>query len=226
MHNISLLYHPVTKREIIFPDVPLPDIRWIAGGSCGGKTVSSRHIAERVGCLVYDCDAERQRHFEQADKILHPALSRKIIWPDFFSSSIAEIFDFWEALCFERMEMILDDLSRLEVIGPVLVDGVYATPEIIQTVTPDARAVFLFAEEDFLYSYYYGRESTLWMEEVFATCADPEKTKKEWMEKWLPIDADRRKRAEIHGYPYLFAGFSTNWRIYEEKIMRVLGFKI
>ncbi len=225
MSTSLILRHPGTEREFTFPDKPLPDIRWIAGGSCGGKTVSSNHIAEQTDLLVYNGDLHRQEHFEKADPDLYPALSRKIVWPDFFASSTGEIFEFWEALCFERMEMILDDLSMLETRGPVLAEGVYPTPEILKTVTPHAPAVFLFADEEFLDTCYYGRESTLWMEGPFSTCKDPEKTKKEWMAKWLTIDRDRQNRASECGYTCLKATSSTNWEAYEEKIMQLLHIK-
>ncbi len=220
--HVDSLKHPLSGRAFIFPDRTLPDIRWIAGGSCGGKTVSSRHISKASGIPLYDCDENRQRHYERADPGFHPALSRKIVWSDFFASPEEEIFIFWEALCFERMEMIFEDLSLLTLKGPVIVEGVYAVPEMIRTVTPDAPALFLFADEEFLRSCYYGRESTLWMEDAFAVCENPEKTRGEWMRKWLPIDIDRRKRALACGYPCLEADCTTDWKSYEILIQKIL----
>ncbi len=220
---VDSLKHPLTGRPFTLPVRPLPDIRWIAGGSCGGKTVSSRHISKTTGIPLYGCDENRQLHYERADPELHPALSRKIVWADFFASTEEEIFIFWEALCFERMEMIFEDLSLLPLKGPVIVEGVYAVPEMIRTVTPDAPALFLFADEEFLRSCYYGRESTIWMEDAFAVCDNPEKTKEEWMRKWLPIDADRRKRALACGYSCLEAKSTTGWKIYEKSIQRILS---
>ena len=207
---------------MILPESGLPDIRWIAGGSCGGKTISSLHISQKTGLTVYNEDAHRQNHFKRADPVLHPALSREIIWPDFFSSKVPEIFSFWEALCFERMEMILEDLSRIKNREPLLAEGVYPPPEILTLVTPKAPAVFLFADDAFLHSCYYGRESTLWMEGPFSTCRNPERVKEEWMAKWQTIDADRQKRASDLGYTCLEANTDTQWNTYEDAIMKEL----
>ncbi len=172
---------------------------------------------------MYDCDKNRQRHFEQAVPALHPALSRTIVWPDFFASTAEDIFLFWEALCFERMEMILEDLSLQQYEGPVIAEGVYAFPEILKSATPEAPAVFLFADERFLRSCYYGRESTLWMEDAFARCENPGEMKESWMKKWLPIDSDRRKRAAAYGYPVLEADSTTDWLRYEQSIQSSLA---
>jgi len=222
MDTPILLRHPLTDRDFILPRRLLPDIRWIAGGSCGGKTISSRHISKKTGIPVYDCDKNRQRHFKQAIPSLHPALNRTIMWPDFFASTAEDISLFWEALCFERMEMILEDLSLRQHEGPVIVEGVYAFPEIMRLATPDAPAVFLFADEGFLRSCYYGRESTLWMEEAFSRCEDPGDMKEAWMKKWLPIDSDLRKRAAAYGYTVLEAASTTDWLLYEQSIQSAL----
>lgn len=207
---------------MVLPEHPLPDIRWISGGSCGGKTICSKNISGRLGIKVYHADNQRLIHHEKADVKLFPTLSRKIKWPVFFNSEVFEILNFWECLCFERMEMILEDLAEINSTTPVIVEGVYAYPELIKAVTPNAPSVFLFAERDFLKSCYYGRESTLWMEEPIATCDDPEKVKVEWMEKWIPIDDDRKKRATSLGFPCLEASSKTDWRIYEAEIERLL----
>ncbi len=222
MPTLYFPHHPLTGRRFILPERDLPDIRWIAGGSCGGKTVISRQISKEMGISLYDCDKERQHHFDRASSNLHPALRRNIVWSDFFASTREETLLFWEALCFERMEMILKDLSEFPESGPILVDGVYATPEIIQTVNPNARAVFLFADETFLRPCYYGRESTLWMEKAFASCDDPIKMKEEWILKWLEIDADRRKRAVKCGFPCFEADSETDWLLHKRNIRSAL----
>ncbi len=207
---------------MVLPEHPLPDIRWISGGSCGGKTICSKNISRRLGIKVYHADDNRLTHHEKADVELFPTLSRKIKWPDFFNSEVIEILNFWECLCFERMEMILEDLAEINSTAPVIVEGVYAYPELLKAITPNAPSVFLFAERDFLRSCYYGRESTLWMEAPIATCDDPEKVKLEWMEKWIPIDDDRKKRATSLGFPCLEASSKTDWRVYEAEIERLL----
>ena len=207
---------------MILPETPLPDIRWIAGGSCGGKTICSENISRRMGVEVYHADDRRQIHYEKADVELFPTLSRKGGWPDFFNSEVPEIFNFWENLCFERMEMILQDLSELNSAKPVIVEGIYAYPELIQTFTPNAPSVFLFAERDFLKSCYYGRESTLWMEELFNRCEEPEEAKLQWLAKWIPIDDDYKKRVASLGYPCLEASKTTDWQVYEAEIEQLL----
>ncbi len=223
MDNQYIPHHPLSGRSFNIPSRPLPDIRWISGGPCGGKSSVSRKIAADSDLEIYDCDLNRQRHFEEADPVLHPALSRKIEWAEFFSSPDEDVYLFWESLCFERTEMILDDLSRYDSGRTLIVEGVYPLPEIITAVTPEAGAVFLFAEEDFLRSCYYGRESTLWMEEVFLSCGDPVQSKNSWIDKCLYIDRNHEKRAVSAGYPVLKAGFSTDWKSYRRNISAVLG---
>jgi len=120
------------------------------------------------------------------------------------------------------MEMILADLSRYDSGRTLIVEGVYPLPEIITAVTPEAGAVFLFAEEDFLRSCYYGRESTLWMEEVFLSCGDPVQAKNSWIDKCLYIDRNHEKRAVSAGYPVLKADAATDWEAYMQRIRAIL----
>ena len=222
MLEAEIPLHPVSKRKMILPDDSLPDIRWITGGSCGGKTVSSNNISKKLGVRVYSADERRQLHYDKATPGLYPALSRKIDWLSFFNSDILEISVFWESLCFERMEMIFQDLSEMDAFEKVIIEGVYPSPEIIRAVTPAAPAVFLFAGRDFLKSCYYGRESTKWMEGPFSTCENPERVKQEWMCKLISIDEDRKQRAVSYGMPCLEARKSTDWLAYEAEIERLL----
>ena len=222
MLEAEIPLHPVSKRKMFLPGNTFPDIYWITGGSCGGKTVCSNNISKKLGVRVYSADEKRQLHYEKAIPDLYPTLSRKIDWPSFFNSDIQELSFFWESLCFERMEMIFQDLSELNISEKVIVEGVYASPEIIRAVTPNAPVVFLFADRGFLKSCYYGRESTLWMEGPFSACEDPEKMKQQWISKWIYIDDDRRQRAVSYGMPCLEANESTDWLMYEAEIERLL----
>jgi len=221
--------HPWTGRPLNLPMAnDLPKLYWIAGGSCGGKTTLARRLSERHGFSIYDADGQRQKHYESAEPDLHPALTRQMNWQKFFTSPPGETLHYREALCAERMEMILADLSHesaesTELSGkPILVDGVYPLPELLREVTPEAPAVFLFADPPFLEKTYFGRESTLWMEEIFGECTDPESAKQGWLKAWNAVDQDRRKRAERAGYPSLIAGIETDWNDQLEKIEKVL----
>lgn len=143
-----------------------------------------------------------------------------------FNSPESEIQNFWKALCFERTEMILQDLSQPEYSGTVIAEGVYPDPGTIKAVTPKAPAVFLYAEEEFLRSCYYGRESTLWMEDIFSDCENPRETKMMWIDKWIAIDSSSKGDAADMGYPVMHAGAGTDWNIYEKRIAEALGINI
>ena len=148
--------HPWTGRPLNLPGTEnLPELYWIAGGSCGGKTTLARRLSERYGFTIYDADGQRQKHYESAEHDSHPALTQQMNWQKFFTSPPEETLHYWEALCAERMEMILDDLSNMKDPNhstgkPILVDGVYPLPELLREVTPEAPGVFLFADPPFL----------------------------------------------------------------------------
>ena len=99
----------------------LEHVRWIGGGSGGGKTTLSRMLAERFACRLYSSDKTMREHSAR--------LHRDPV-------TMARTFHWFQG---EGFDLIVDDLRRIPNDRLVLAEGFRLLPRLVQPHLSDRR---------------------------------------------------------------------------------------
>ncbi len=126
-----------------------PDVLWLIGGSCSGKTTVARALAARTGAAVYDVDEavfgrfrfDAQRHpattaWFSAANPLHWMLS--LPWPEFDA--------LYRAHNAEMLDLLADELAARPP-AALVVDGGITHPSLLARVMPAGRIVCLETDD-------------------------------------------------------------------------------
>jgi hypothetical protein len=142
----------------------LSHVRWIGGGSGGGKTTIAADLASRHGLLLYDSDAAITNHVERSD----PARQRLL--RDFLAMSMDDrwvnrtpetMFESFWAFHGEAFESIVDDLLALGFERGVVAEGFRLLPRLVAPLMSRAdQAVWLLPSPAFRRTVFETRPST------------------------------------------------------------------
>jgi hypothetical protein len=164
----------------------LRHVRWLGGGSGGGKTTIAADLAERHGLLVYDSDAVIGTHVERSELARHPllrdfvAMSMDDRWLNRTPEAMYE--SFW-AFHGEAFESIVDDLVELPHDRTVLAEGFRLLPRLVAPLMSRAdQAVWLFPSPAFRRTVFEVRPST---RSIVSRTSDPARA----LERLLARDA-------------------------------------
>lgn len=126
-----------------------PDILWLIGGSCSGKSTVARALAGRTGRPLYDMDEAMFGRF-RFDPIRHPATTAwftadnplgwmlALSWPEFDA--------LYRASNAEMLDLLAGDLAGRPP-APLILDGGITHPSVLTQVIPAPRVVCLETSE-------------------------------------------------------------------------------
>lgn len=158
-----------------------PNVLWLGGSACSGKTTIASRLAARYRIELYSCDQHFEAHRERADPRLHPAFCRLAarpsaeLWRAPVESRVEELLAFYR----DEFGMILEDLA-LRCGAPVLVEGVGLLPELVM---PHCRgrgeALWLVSTATFRRRTYPARGG--WVGELLGASESPDVAFESWM---------------------------------------------
>lgn len=126
-----------------------PNLLWLVGGACSGKSTVARALSEQTGMPVYDVDAHTFGLFEY-DPVRHPATTAWYMSGDPFtfmlSLSWPEFDALYRAANAETFDLLAADLATTDPQQPWIIDGGVTHPSVlVQILAPD-RIVCLAAD--------------------------------------------------------------------------------
>ena len=181
----------------------LAHVRWIGGAPDAGKTTVARLLAQRHGFHLYVLDAAMQAHWARATTERHPelvafqALSMDERWvlptPEAMAQQIVRIGA-------ERFGLALEDLLALAKRPPVLAEGPWLFPELVAPlVSGPRRAIWLVPSAEFKRASAARRDKPT----IRHQTSDPERARRNWLQRDLLLDAHIRTQAAAFGLTVL-----------------------
>jgi hypothetical protein len=166
------------------PRAALRHVRWIGGGSGGGKSTIARRVAARHGLRLYGTDEAMADHARRStpedSPYLHAfmAMSPDERWADRSPRTMLETFHWFRG---EGFHLIVEDLLRLPPEPPVIAEGFRLLPHLVKPLlsTPE-QAVWLLPTPDFRRAAFDGRGST-W--EIVRKTRDPGRALRNLLER-------------------------------------------
>lgn len=158
-----------------------PDVYWIGGSPCSGKSTIADLLAERRGMRVYHCDDHFYGHVGAADSQSQPHLHRlrDFTWEWLFMRPVPEQVADEIAIYQEEFALILDDLRQLRGRAPLIVEGTALLPELIAPLLPSPTQAICVIPTGAFQRAAYARRS--WRQELLAQCSDPQRAWENWM---------------------------------------------
>jgi hypothetical protein len=188
----------------------LPNVVWIGGSPCAGKSSIADAIARERGWSVYRCDDEVTRHAQLADPLRQPVFTRlnrlscDELWLRPLDEQVSEEFAFYR----EEFPFILDDLARFPAGQTVLAEGAALLPELIDpAVVAQGRAVWIVPTAAFQLEYYGKRA---WPADTLAGCTDHAAAWANWMERDIRFARAVAASAHALSYPLLLVDGPTS----------------
>lgn len=156
----------------------LKNVYFVAGCATGGKTTVSKAIAEKYGIILYDSDAEFDRHKKLSNSFDQPAMNRSFNNADeFFLRDIDEYVQWLKDCSAEQLSFIVDDLTELSRHNKVICDIVLTVPQAKQIVFND-QIVFLIRENnDNIIDEYRHRDSHKDFNDFMCSATDPQRAR-------------------------------------------------
>ncbi len=127
-----------------------PNVRWLIGSSCSGKSTIARVLTQPADVALYDMDeAVFGRYRFDADR--HPATTAWFTAPDpmaFMLGLSWEAFDsLYRAANAEYLDLLADDLSAGDDDRLTVIDGGITHPSVLAQVLPAAQIACLSAPD-------------------------------------------------------------------------------
>ncbi len=135
----------------------LKNVYFVTGTPCGGKTTTSRVLAQRYGYPVYHADQAFSRHKAMSNPVDQPAMNQDFLNADaFFLRPYREYAHWLLQNAREQLDFIIMDLIRLSQHQPLFCD-LNLTVEQVMEITEPQRVVFLIKNPDNLMEEYANR---------------------------------------------------------------------
>jgi len=160
-----------------------PDVCWIGGSPCSGKSSIADRLAAEHGMRVYHCDEPFDDHVRAADPHTKPHLYRlrDLTWEWLFMRPVPEQVADMLAIYREEFPLILADLRSLRGAGPLIVEGAALLPELIVPLLPSpSHAIYVIPTRAFQRATYARRS---WPSHLLAQCSDPHQAWQNWMDR-------------------------------------------
>lgn len=154
----------------------LAHVRWIGGGSGGGKTTLSRMLAERFACRLYSSDTTIREHSARLGPAEAPLLDAFLRsdaderWVQRDPVTMARTFHWFDG---EGFDLIVEDLRRMPNDRIVLAEGFRLLPRLVQPHLSDRRhGAWLVPTPQFRREAFLRRRGP---EAFWAATSDPER---------------------------------------------------
>lgn len=128
-----------------------PNLLWLIGSSCSGKSTVARALSQQTGVPVYDVDAHTFGLY-QYDATRHPATTAWYTSGDPFtfmlSLSWPEFDGLYRAANAETFDLLAADLAQSDPQQPWIIDGGVTHPSVLLQVFPSSQIICLAADEE------------------------------------------------------------------------------
>jgi 2-phosphoglycerate kinase len=159
----------------------LSHVLWMGGSPCSGKSSIASVLAQRYGVQVYNCDERYDAHLGRASAGKQPVMFEAAaktwdeVWMRPVAVLVARELEFYR----EEFGMVVDDLLRMSIAGPLLAEGTSLLPECVAPLLArPEQAIWVVPAEDFQREKYARRE---WVSDILAQCRQPEEAWENWM---------------------------------------------
>lgn len=154
----------------------LDHVRWIGGGSGGGKTTLSRILAERFACRLYSSDRTMLEHSARLDPAAAPLLHAFMRsdaderWVQRDPVTMAQTFHWFHG---EGFDLIVEDLRRMPNDRLVLAEGFRLLPRLVEPHLSNRRhAAWLVPTPQFRREAFLRRPAA---DAFWSATSDPER---------------------------------------------------
>ncbi|MEV4002883.1 hypothetical protein [Actinomadura sp. NPDC049753] len=205
--------------ETIFTDAGSPlamvrerlrHVRWIGGGSGGGKTTTARLLAEQGEVYLYDTDATMPVHARRMPVEQAPylggfaAMSMDERWVTRTPEAMLDTFHWYQG---EGFYEIIKDLLELPDDRPVIAEGFRLLPGLVRPLlTREDQAVWLLPTPEFRKSVFEHRGGLEWG--FVAKTSDPEQALENLLQRdamFTDRIADQIRHLGLHGFKVDFS---------------------
>lgn len=205
----------------------MPDIYWMGGSPCAGKTTISEIIGQEFGWQIYQIDRHVENYLQRADEKKHPYLTayKKIGLKDFLIQDPSEQVSQVIGMSQEQFGFIQEDIAELPGDAPILVEGAnMLASDVIKQVESSSRCIWLVPTEAFQLETYPKRGS--WVQDVLRHHYEPEEAVLAF-ERWMERDTHMAKwtasEARKHEIPVIVVDGSVSLIDNAETVMRHFG---
>jgi len=175
--------YPINQRLLEKAHRVLHDrknLYWIIGGSCVGKSTVCKALSEKYGITVYDMDEYifdkyQQRYTDE----LHPANRAWFTAPNplewsFSHGSWEENNEFNIAAAVEYLDLLCQDIEKLDKEKPVLLDEGVTNPAVVARVISPKQILCLKADSDACRRIWEEAEERQPMKEMIMRLPNPQ----------------------------------------------------
>ncbi len=135
----------------------LKNVYFLSGTACGGKSTAAKVLAEKYGYILYDVDAEFDKHALISDSINQPAMNKQFAnADDFFLRPVDEYIKWLKENTRQQLDYVILDLIRLSQNNIVIFDG-HLSVEEADMLTDKSRVAFLVKKPGRIIDDYCGR---------------------------------------------------------------------
>lgn len=183
----------------------LRNVRWIGGGSGGGKSTITRHLAARHGLSVYATDDVMIEHAKRSTPEQAPQLSKFMTmsmderWLGEPPEVMLETFHWFRG---EAFELIVEDLlSMVPSESGVITEGFRLLPHLVAPLLADpSHAVWLLPTQEFRAAAFDSR-GTMW--NIPNSTSDPHRAQRNLLDRdHMFTERLRRELVEL-GLPFI-----------------------
>jgi 2-phosphoglycerate kinase len=165
----------------------LPDLfsrAFILGGSpCSGKSTIAEMLSTEYGFHYYKADDYESEHMQRAHPEQQPVMFKysKMGWDEIWSQSPEKLLTDELTYYHERFPFILDDLRRLHLEKPVILEGAAFIPELIHPYpVKRENIIFMIPTLEFQIRHYSQRP---WIQSILKECHNPTQAFENWMKR-------------------------------------------
>ena len=155
---------PWRNREYAADPRALPQVYWLGGSPCAGKTTVAEILADQFGLAIYHTDNWRS-HLELSNPHRHPAMTytkallasqaeRDRYANQPLEQQTAQLF----GLMRENFEFVVTDLRLAAAEGPVICEGVHLVPDLVGPITTPGHVAYLMSTRRFIEQRNFDRE--------------------------------------------------------------------
>ena len=167
----------------------MPEIYWIAGSPCAGKTTISEIIGQEFGWQIYQLDRHFETYVKRADENQHPYLTayKKMGLKDFLLQDPSDQLSQVIGMSKEQFQFIQEDIAELEGDAPILVEGSnILASDVAKVAKSSSHCIWLVPTEEFQLEAYPKRGS--WVQDVLRHHYEPDEGILAF-ERWMGRDA-------------------------------------
>jgi len=205
----------------------MPDIYWMSGSPCAGKTTISEIIGQEFSWQIYQIDRHFETYVKRANEKQHPYLTayKKIGLKDFLLQDPSEQLSQVIGISKEQFQFIQEDIAELSEDAPILVEGSnILASDVTKVVKSSSHCIWLVPTEAFQLETYPKRG--WWVQDVLRHHYEPEEAVLAF-ERWMERDALMAKwtasEAQKYDIPVITVDGTVSLLDNAEIVMRHFG---